>query len=136
MPGAVRPTTQSGLPAGNPVPIPLQIWSHRNLPDVEARRRTLPVAFERRIRDATRSPIMKVLFAGGNGYPPEFSGGVQSSTHHLAEQLIEHGHEAAVLAALFGDGVFGFKARAKMKLLRQPAVIDSYPGYPVVRAWF
>ena len=43
---------------------------------------------------------MKVLFAGGNGYPPEFSGGVQSSTHHLAEQLIEHGHEAAVLAAL------------------------------------
>ncbi|TPL58951.1 glycosyltransferase [Mesorhizobium sp. B2-2-4] len=79
---------------------------------------------------------MKVLFAGGNGYTPEFSGGVQSSTHHLAEQLIEHGHEAAVLAALFGDGVFGFKARAKMKLLRQPAVIDSFPGYPVVRAWF
>ncbi|TPL77101.1 glycosyltransferase [Mesorhizobium sp. B2-3-15] len=79
---------------------------------------------------------MKVLFAGGNGYPPEFSGGVQSSTHHLAEQLIEHGHEAAVLAALFGDGVFGFKARAKMKLLRQPAVVDSFPGYPVIRAWF
>jgi len=79
---------------------------------------------------------MKVLFAGGNGYTPEFSGGVQSSTHHLAEQLIEHGHEASVLAALFGDGIFGLKARAKMKLLRQPAVIDSFPGYPVVRAWF
>ena len=79
---------------------------------------------------------MKVIFAGGNGYTPEFSGGVQSSTHHLAEQLIEHGHEASVLAALFGDGFFGFRARAKMKLLRQPAVIDSFPGYPVVRAWF
>ncbi|MFK0687013.1 glycosyltransferase [Mesorhizobium sp. IMUNJ 23033] len=79
---------------------------------------------------------MKVLFAGGNGYTPQFSGGVQSSTHHLAEQLIEHGHEASVLAALFGQGVFGYKARAKMKLLRQRAVIDSYPGYPVVRAWF
>ncbi|MBN9550896.1 MAG: glycosyltransferase, partial [Alphaproteobacteria bacterium] len=37
---------------------------------------------------------------------------------------------------LFGDGMFGFKARAKMKLLRQRAVIDSFPGYPVVRAWF
>jgi len=79
---------------------------------------------------------MKVLFAGGNGYPPQFSGGVQSSTHHLAEQLIEHGHEASVLAALFGQGMFGYKARAKMKLLGQRAVIDNFPGYPVVRAWF
>lgn len=79
---------------------------------------------------------MKVLFAGGNGYTPQFSGGVQSSTHHLAEQLLEHGHEASVLAALFGQGVFGLRARAKMKLMRQRAVIDSYPGYPVVRAWF
>ncbi|RVC45514.1 glycosyl transferase family 1, partial [Mesorhizobium sp. M4B.F.Ca.ET.088.02.2.1] len=65
---------------------------------------------------------MKVLFAGGNGYTPQFSGGVQSSTHHLVEQLRENGHEASVLAALFGDGMFGFKARAKMKLLRQRAV--------------
>jgi glycosyltransferase involved in cell wall biosynthesis len=79
---------------------------------------------------------MKVLFAGGNGYYPEFSGGVQSSTHHLVNQLRERGHEAAVLAALFGDGYFGFKARAKLKLLRQPAVIDTFPGYPVLRAWF
>ncbi|TGQ40642.1 MULTISPECIES: glycosyltransferase [unclassified Mesorhizobium] len=79
---------------------------------------------------------MKVLFAGGNGYTPQFSGGVQSSTHHLVEQLREHGHEASVLAALFGEGIFGFKARAKMKLLRQRAVIDNFPGYPVVRAWF
>jgi len=79
---------------------------------------------------------MKVLFASGNGYIPEFSGGVQSNTHHLVEQLIEHCQEASVLASLFGDGIFGFKARAKMKLLRQPAVIDNFPGYPVVRAWF
>ena len=34
---------------------------------------------------------MKVLFAGGSGYTPQFSGGVQSSTHHLVEQLREHG---------------------------------------------
>jgi glycosyltransferase involved in cell wall biosynthesis len=79
---------------------------------------------------------MNVLFAGGNGYTPEFSGGVQSSTHHLVEQLRSQGHQPAVLAALFGDGFFGFKARAKMKLLRQPAVIDTFPGYPVVRTWF
>ncbi|TCU14801.1 glycosyltransferase [Rhizobium sullae] len=79
---------------------------------------------------------MKILFAGGNGYYPEFSGGVQSSTHHLVKQLRNQGHEAAVLASLFGDGIFGFTARAKMKILRQRAVIDHFPGYPVVRAWF
>jgi len=79
---------------------------------------------------------MRVLFAGGNGYYPQFHGGVQSSTHHLVEQLRGRGHEAAVLASLFGDGVFGFKARVKMKLSRQGATIDTYPGYPVVRAWF
>src|SRR5262245_42669285 len=79
---------------------------------------------------------MKVLFAAGNGYYPEFHGGVQSSTHHLVEQLRKQGHEAAVLAALFGDGIFGTTARIKLKVFRQGAVIDHFPGYPVVRAWF
>lgn len=79
---------------------------------------------------------MKVLFAGGNGYYPEFHGGVQSSTHHLVTQLRNDGHDATVLAALFGDGIFGMKARVKMKLRREPAAIDHFPGYPVVRAWF
>jgi glycosyltransferase involved in cell wall biosynthesis len=79
---------------------------------------------------------MKVLFAGGNGYYPEFHGGVQSSTHHLVEQLRKQGHEAAVLAALFGDGIFGTTTRIKLKVFRQGAVIDHFPGYPVVRAWF
>ncbi|ASY59429.1 MULTISPECIES: glycosyltransferase [Sinorhizobium] len=78
---------------------------------------------------------MKVLFAGGNGYYPEFSGGVQSSTHHLVQQLRERGHEAGVLAALFGDGMFGFKQRVKLKLSGERGVMDSFPGYPVVRAW-
>ncbi|WP_347920271.1 glycosyltransferase [Paracoccus marcusii] len=79
---------------------------------------------------------MNVLFASGKGYPPEFSGGVQSSTHHLAMQLKRAGHHPSVLAALFGDGTFGLKARIKLKLLRRPGVIDNFPGYPVMRAWF
>ena len=78
---------------------------------------------------------MRVLFAGGNGYYPEFSGGAQSSTHHLVQQLRERGHEAAVLAALLGAGNFGLRTRAKMKIFRQRAAIDNFPGYPVVRAW-
>ena len=79
---------------------------------------------------------MRILFAGGNGYIPEFSGGVQSSTDHLVRQSIESGHSAGVLAALFGDGLFGFQARLKMKLKSAPLISDSYPGYPVLRAWF
>ncbi|MCG5481628.1 glycosyltransferase [Sinorhizobium alkalisoli] len=79
---------------------------------------------------------MNVLFAGGNGYYPEFSGGVQSSTHHLVQQLRDRGHQAGVLAALFGDGLFGFKARLKLKLSGERGVMDSFPGYPVVRGWF
>ncbi|WP_027487586.1 glycosyltransferase [Allorhizobium undicola] len=78
---------------------------------------------------------MKVLFAGGSGYYPEFNGGVQSSTHHLVKQLRQRKHDAWVLASLFGDGFFGFKTRAKLKLTRRPAVMDTYPGYPVMRAW-
>lgn len=80
--------------------------------------------------------MMNVLFGSGKGYPPEFSGGVQSSTHHLALQLKAIGHKPSVLAALFGDGTFGIKSRIKLKLLRRPGVIDRLFGYPVVRAWF
>jgi len=79
---------------------------------------------------------MKVLFAGGNGYYPEFSGGVQSSTHHLVQQLRDRGHEAGVLAALFGDGLFGLRARLKLKLSGERGVMDHFPGYPVIRGWF
>lgn len=79
---------------------------------------------------------MKVLFASGNGYIPQFRGGVQSSTHHLVRQLHGRGHEATVLASLFGDGVFGLTARVKMKLTGRHAAVDRYPGYPVIRAWF
>ncbi len=78
---------------------------------------------------------MKVLFAGGSGYYPEFSGGVQSSTDHLIKQLRNRGHEAGVLASLFGDGLFGFKARVRLKLSGGRGVLDNFPGYPVVRAW-
>lgn len=79
---------------------------------------------------------MRILFAGGNGYLPEMSGGVQSSTDHLVRQCRTAGHHAAVLAALFGDKRFGFKARVKLKLSASPVVTDHTLGYPVMRAWF
>ncbi len=79
---------------------------------------------------------LTVLFAGGNGYPPEATGGVQSSTHSLATGLLAHGHRPAVLAPLYGDGWFGLRARLRLKLSRQGTVPDATQGYPVHRAWF
>lgn len=79
---------------------------------------------------------MTVLFAGGNGYPPEAAGGVQSSTHHLAQALATRGHRPQVLVPLYGDGWFGLRARLRLKLSGRGFVTDTTPGYPVHRAWF
>jgi glycosyltransferase involved in cell wall biosynthesis len=79
---------------------------------------------------------LNVVFAGGNGYPPEAAGGVQSSTHHLASALSAQGHRPSVLAPLYGTGWFGVKARARLKLTGRGFVTDEGMGYPVHRAWF
>jgi glycosyltransferase involved in cell wall biosynthesis len=79
---------------------------------------------------------LRVAFAGGNGYPPEAHGGVQSSTHDLATRLAAAGGRPSVLAPLYGDGLFGLTARAKLKLGRSRIVRDDGLGYPVHRAWF
>ncbi len=79
---------------------------------------------------------MNIVFAGGNGYPPQATGGVQSSTHHLAGALAARGHRPAVLASLYGGGWFGLRARARLRLSGQGFVTDAPMGYPVHRAWF
>ncbi|UOM36049.1 glycosyltransferase [Acuticoccus sp. I52.16.1] len=79
---------------------------------------------------------MNILFAGGNGYLPEMSGGVQSSTDHLVRQCAAAGHDVSVLAALFGSSTFGLRQRLKLKLSPSPIVTDRTLGYPVMRAWF
>jgi glycosyltransferase involved in cell wall biosynthesis len=79
---------------------------------------------------------LNILFAGGNGYPPQATGGVQSSTHQLAQALLARGHRPAVLAPLYGEGWFGLQARLRLKLSRQGFVTDRGFGYPVHRAWF
>ncbi|MEO1153515.1 MAG: glycosyltransferase [Pseudomonadota bacterium] len=78
---------------------------------------------------------LNVVFAGGNGYPPEDSGGVQSSTHDLATRLLARGDRPAVLAPLYGDGWFGLAARARLKAAGGGVVRDTRPGYPVYRGW-
>lgn len=78
---------------------------------------------------------MRILFASGNGYIPEFSGGVQSNTDHLARELQARGHEIGVLAALFGDGLAGLRARLALKVTRRAYAVDHIHGYRVLRAW-
>jgi glycosyltransferase involved in cell wall biosynthesis len=84
----------------------------------------------------TVSRALNVVFAGGNGYPPQAAGGVQSSTHHLASALAASGHKPAVLTSLYGGGWFGLQARARLKLSGKGFVTDVAMGYPVHRAWF
>ncbi len=79
---------------------------------------------------------LNVIFAGGNGYPPQAAGGVQSSTHFLATALVARGHRPSVLTSLYGDGWFGMRARIEMKLSHRGFVTDTAMGYPVHRAWF
>lgn len=78
---------------------------------------------------------LRIAFAGGNGYPPEDHGGVQSSTHDMALRLQTRGGHAAVLAPLYGDGAFGLAQRARLKIGRAKTVADDRTGYPVFRAW-
>jgi hypothetical protein len=53
---------------------------------------------------------MTVAFAGGNGFPPEDTGGVQASTVDLAQRLSDRGHRPAVLAPLYGAGLRSARA--------------------------
>ncbi|MGU3390547.1 glycosyltransferase [Sphingomonas sp. M1A8_2b] len=78
---------------------------------------------------------LRIVFASGNGYLPEFSGGVQSSTDHLVRQCNAAGHRAWVLAALFGLGPAGLASRIKLKFSRSAVATDHRLGYPVMRAW-
>lgn len=79
---------------------------------------------------------MRILFAGGHGYYPELVGGVESSTDYLVKRAQAAGHDCAVLSALFGSGLFGFRRRVRLKLSRSTVVQDRAPGYPIFRCWF
>ena len=78
---------------------------------------------------------MHILFALAHYYLPQFAGGVQSSTHELALELLKKGTTVSVAANLMGDDFIGFLIRAKMKMLGLKVSRDHLPGYPVYRSW-
>ncbi|WP_120636177.1 glycosyltransferase [Ruegeria sp. EL01] len=78
---------------------------------------------------------MRILFAGGNGWLPEASGGTQNSTDHLIRESIAQGHECAVYCGFSGRGFFGFRMRAQRKITGRPFSVDHSQGYEVMRTW-
>ncbi|SER95955.1 Glycosyltransferase involved in cell wall bisynthesis [Tranquillimonas rosea] len=78
---------------------------------------------------------MRILFAGGNGWLPEASGGTQNSTDHLIRQAMEDGHDCAVYCGFSGRGVFGFRMKVQRKLTGRPFSVDHGLGYEVMRTW-
>jgi glycosyltransferase involved in cell wall biosynthesis len=78
---------------------------------------------------------MKIVIASGKPHLPQAFGGVPSSTHELALELIGRGHEVSVLCGLSPAGFTGFRIRAALRLSRHPFVRDDGLGYPVYRQW-
>ncbi|MEM9585622.1 MAG: glycosyltransferase [Pseudomonadota bacterium] len=78
---------------------------------------------------------MRILFAGGNGWLPEASGGTQNSTDHLIRQSMAEGHTAAVYCGFSGRGVFGFRMKMQRKITGWPFSVDRTQGYEVMRTW-
>ncbi|MEL6798973.1 MAG: glycosyltransferase [Pseudomonadota bacterium] len=78
---------------------------------------------------------MRILFAGGNSWLPEASGGTQNSTDHLIHQSMNMGHDCAVYCGTSGRGVFGWRMRAQRKLTGRAFSVDRSQGYEVMRTW-
>lgn len=78
---------------------------------------------------------MRILFAGGNSWLPEASGGTQNSTDHLIRQSMAAGQDCAVYCGTSGRGVFGWRMRAQRKLTGRAFSVDRTQGYEVMRTW-
>lgn len=78
---------------------------------------------------------MRILLATAHPYLRELIGGAQQSMHTIALELLEQGHDVAVVSGLAGSDVFGFWSRIKLKLTRNTFVRDQSLGYPVFRSW-
>jgi glycosyltransferase involved in cell wall biosynthesis len=78
---------------------------------------------------------MRILIVLDNPYIPQYSGGVEASTHELALELKARGHSVAVLCKLVNEGLTGLLVRARRRLSGKTYAGDRMLGYPVYRAW-
>ena len=78
---------------------------------------------------------MRILFTIGTAYLPQRSGGTQSSTRQLVEELRSRGHAVAVMSRLAGGGWTELSSRIKRRIGRTRFSHDTLPGHSVYRAW-
>ncbi|WP_435169060.1 glycosyltransferase family 4 protein [Falsirhodobacter sp. 1013] len=78
---------------------------------------------------------MRILFTIGDAYLPQRSGGAQSSTWQLVEELRAQGHAVAVMCRLSGGGWTEMSSRIKRRIGRTRFSRDALPGHTVFRAW-
>lgn len=78
---------------------------------------------------------MNILCVTAHPHVPQIAGGSQSSTHELAQKLIERGHAVSVLCGIYHRDLLGYRVRLQLKLGRS-VVRDMLPGYPTYRRWF
>ena len=78
---------------------------------------------------------MRILFAGGNSWLPEASGGTQHSTDHLIRKSVAEGHDCAVYCGFSGHGTFGLRMKIQKKLTGRYFSVDNSLGYEVMRTW-
>ena len=81
-------------------------------------------------------PTMRILIVSGNPHIPQYSGGIESTTHDLALELRRRGHHVSVLCRLAAGGGLPsqiIRTMRNLSLSRFPA--DRWLGYPVYRQW-
>ncbi len=78
---------------------------------------------------------MRILLVSGNIYLPQYSGGVESSTHELALALKERGHAVSVACKFAKQGMIGLRSQIALKATGKRYARDRSLGYPVYRYW-
>lgn len=79
---------------------------------------------------------LRIVFVTVQPFIPQTAGGAQTSTHELATEIAQRGHDVAVLAGLNSVGWIGFRNRVLIKLFRMAAPSDRKLGYETFRTWF
>lgn len=78
---------------------------------------------------------MKILFATNFFYLPQRTGGSESSTNDLCNELLNKGHDVAVVCGIKKYNFIWLKNRIITKIIRATFTADNYMNYPVYRGY-
>ncbi|MDY0222951.1 MAG: glycosyltransferase [Desulfobacterium sp.] len=78
---------------------------------------------------------MRILFATNHNYLPQMTGGSESSTNDLCNELIKLNYDVAVISSIKEHNKIWLKNRVLSKIKKKKFVADRLLGYPVYRGW-